>query len=288
MKRHEWWRANYRSARDLDCLSPEQLSERLFDCMNNMRARTERGKLGLLPFDEGGEHWMVWFTEVLEECALRGYEYPGPINVSKFGSALEQAFDPIPDMEAAFRDLELTSNTPYLLKFGDPKWLEQALRNGSFRVSPASFYDSEALNHARRDRELSRELLPHPSNPKVAAFMAQRGIETPPDKVPGTITITSPTDYYLFSLSGAYSSRLFGDFSSSACLIIHKPAEFISRFGTAVCKELQNGSAAARLSKYWIAGGLRCSRRRRNPSTHRTAPRSGRRADRDVRKNHRG
>ena len=103
LPRHELWRQRYRAVRDLDHLPPDSLSERLFDCMNNAQARTEQGKLGLIPMPQG-EQWWIRMTEVFEECALRGYDYPGPINVSKYASALEHAFAPIPSMEPHLRD----------------------------------------------------------------------------------------------------------------------------------------------------------------------------------------
>ena len=72
MDHEQWCRERYRKNRDLDHLLPDDLSERLFDCLNNLRIRTERGKLGLKAFKEGGEKWLIWFTEILEECVIRG------------------------------------------------------------------------------------------------------------------------------------------------------------------------------------------------------------------------
>ncbi len=238
MKRHELWRQNYRSARDLDHLSPEQLSLRLFDCINNMSVRTERGKLGLRRLDEGGESWMIWMTEILEECVIRGYAYPGPINISSFGDAIDHAFDPIPNMDAALAKFRDAPSKKYLLKFGDPTWLRQSLEKGSFRICPASYYDRKAHNHARRDTELKREIIPNPRDSRASLFLTERGIPTPSGKVVSQLSVNSATDYYLFSLTTGYSSRLFGDFESTACLIIHDPAEFIQRFGAAVAERL--------------------------------------------------
>jgi hypothetical protein len=249
MKRHEWWRQQYREARDLDHLSPEQLSLRLFECMNNSRTRTERGKLGILsPREENGERWMVWTTEVFEECVLRGYGYPGPINISGYRGAFEHAFDPIPDMDAA---LAKYNGTNYLLKFGDPYWLRQSLEKGAFRIAPASFYDKDDHNHARRDKELQRELIPNPRNQRVQKFMNERGIVAPPGKVVSTLTITSPTDYYLFSATTSYTARLFGDFEATACLIIHDAPRFVDRLTTAVANAGYNLTCEAGLVTYY-------------------------------------
>lgn len=244
MKRHEWWRQQYREARDLDHLSPEQLSLRLFECINNSRTRTERGKLGILsPREENGERWMVWTTEVFEECALRGYSYPGPITISGYRAAFEHAFDPIPDMNRALARFNGASPAKYLLKFGDPYWLRQSLEKGSFRIAPASFYDKDAHNHARRDKELQREVTPNPRNPRIQTFMSARGVVPPPGKIVSTLTISSPTDYYLFSMTTSYTARLFGDFQATACLVIHDAPRFVDRLTTAVAE---------------TAAGLRC------------------------------
>jgi hypothetical protein len=84
MKLHDMWRYRYRQARDLDHLNAEELSERLHDCTNNIRIRSSKGKLSVrVPTDRVAESWWVPFTEILEECLLRGYPYPGPIDVSK-------------------------------------------------------------------------------------------------------------------------------------------------------------------------------------------------------------
>lgn len=237
MKRHEWWRHNYRNARDLDHLSPEELSERLHDCINNTRTRTAQGKLGLLPVDQPvGETWMTLFTEVLEECNLRGYPYPGPISIAAHRASLDHAFDPIPDMDRVLKEYNLEAK-PYLLKFGEPKWLKPSFESGRFRIASASYYDSNAHNHARRDTELERFIHLNPRNPLRAGIVAANPSQTP--SPPGNwASIASPTDYFLFSLSARYSARLFGDFASTACLVIHEPREFLTRVTNAIRAQL--------------------------------------------------
>lgn len=226
MKRHEWFRHCYRQKRDLDHLSAEELSERLHDCINNMRTRTERGKLGLLsPTEPLGEKWTILFTEILEECTLRGYPFPGPITIAKYRSSFDHAFDPIPDIEQVIDKYGLRSK-PYLLKFGTAKWLGPSLEKGNFRIPSASYYDSADHNHARRDTELQRFIRPNPKNLKFVESSSR------------WTSIASPTDYLLFSLSAAYSARLFGDFAATACLVIFDPKAFVSRFIQAVTKQI--------------------------------------------------
>lgn len=237
MKRHEWWRHNYRNARDLDHLSPAELSERLHDCINNIRTRTSRGKLGVLPVNQPvGETWMTLFTEILEECNLREYPYPGPISIAAQRASLDHAFDPIPDMDRVFEEYNLEAK-PYLLKFGEPKWLRQSFDLGRFRIASASYYDSDAHNHARRDTELRRFIRLNPRNPLHVAIEACQVNQTP-SPLDDWVTIASPTDYFLFSLSAFYSARLFGDFASTACLVIHQPHELLRKVKDALGSRL--------------------------------------------------
>lgn len=228
MPRHEVWRRNYRATRDLSHLSADELSERLFDCINNMRVRTEQGKLGLLPPSEA-EHWAVWMTEVYEECELRGWQVPGPnLNISRFRAALGQESRPIPAVEKVLQAHDMAKRK-YALKFGDMSWLQDALAKGDFLISTASYYDKNQHNHARKDEELVRRIRPHPTRRDLADFLSRERFATPAGEVLGEIRVFAQCDYYLFSLSTTYASRLFGDFDSTACLVIYNPGLFADR-----------------------------------------------------------
>lgn len=228
MKRHEAWRYRYRQARDLDHLSVEELSERLHDCMNNIRTRTPKGKVGVLsPADRIGETWTVLFTEILEECSLRGYDYPGPMNISRFRSAMDHAFDPIPDMDRLITRHNL-ERRPYLLKFGSIQWISKSIEYGTFRICSASYYDSDEHNHARRDKEMQRCFKLNPRNKDFAKWPA----------TDGCASITAASDYYLFSLTEIYNSRLFGDFAANSCLVIFDKKKFLFRLQRAVATQL--------------------------------------------------
>ena len=241
MKRHEMWRHQYRLARDLDHLTSDELSERLHDCMNNIRTRTPRGKVGLrLSTDKVGETWMTLFTEILEECNLRGYSYPGPITIARFRSAMDHAFDPIPDIDRVLERYNL-ERRPYLIKFGELRWLTEAIQSGTFRIASASYYDSDEHNHARRDTELQRFIHPNPRNPGAEAS----------DDSSAWSSIPAVSDYYLFSLSEQYSSRLFGDFAATSCLVIFDPKTFLSRLKRTVSLQLPGWQIQVSRIKYY-------------------------------------
>lgn len=249
MKRHEWDRRNYRNSRDLDHLTAEELSERFHDCLNNNCVRSVHGKVGFLPTTKPlGELWMTLSTEIFEECHLRGYPYPGPINISGFHS-MERIANPIPDMEALLSNLGV-SEKPFLMKFGDPQWLQPSLEHGRFRVASASYYDSVAHNHARRDSERHRYFRLNPRNKQFAKFQHSWSPDT------GQLgdswgRISSPTDYFLLSMSGSYSSRLFGDFASESCLVIHEPKKFIDRAVHAIARKMQGWRVKVAVVTYY-------------------------------------
>lgn len=198
MKRHEIWRHRYRQARDLDHLNDEELSARFFDAFNNIRTRTPKGKLGVRIDDP----WSSVLTEVLEECSLRGYPYPGPINISKYRDTLEHAFDPIPNMDRIISRYNL-ERRPYVMKFGELRWLRQTIESGCIRIASAAYYDSDDHNHARRDSELKRYVRLNPQNPKYSDTRT---------------SLDAQSDYYLYSLTETFTPRLFGDFAANACL----------------------------------------------------------------------
>jgi len=140
---------------------------------------------------------------------------------------MDHAFDPIPDMDRVLDRYHL-GRKPYLLKFGELRWLTEAFELGKFRIASASYYDSDEHNHARRDTELQRFVRTHPR------WLAE------PSRVPSDkwSSVSSHTDYYLFSLSERYSSRLFGDFSASSCLVVFDPRSFLSRLKRSVSRSL--------------------------------------------------
>jgi hypothetical protein len=250
MPRHELWRRNYRAMRDLTHLSSEELSERVFDCINNIRVRTEQGKLGIRPPAEA-ERWSVWMTEVFEECELRGWQVPGPnLDISRFSKVFEHAFKPIPAIETVLK-AHNASNRKYALKFGDMSWLPDALAKGEFLVSTASYYEKNEHNHARKDEELVRRIRPHTTRKDLDDFLNREGLTPTPGKVLGEVHVRAKCDYYLFSLSAAYTSRLFGDFGSSACLAIYDPGLFVDRLVAAVAPFLPNWECQMGLVTYY-------------------------------------
>lgn len=185
--------------------------------------------------------------EVFHECALRGYRTP-PIDLSTHAPALEHAFRPRPNMQPHLASLR---GSAFALKFGTSKWLRAARNSGSILVSPASYYERREHNHARRDAELVRKLTPSPRSTAANAYVTARHLTPPAGRVLGNIEIRETCDYYLYSLTASYTSRLFGDFDADACLIIHQPAKFANKLIEALRKHEPDAQCEVGLVRYY-------------------------------------
>ena len=195
--------------------------------------------------DHQGAQWNSLWTEVLEECHLRGFEFPGPIDIEFSKPALDNTNTRVPDLHTVLEKHNI-KNKFHLLKFGEIQFLEKSMKSGEFQISSASSYDSASHNHARRDKELSRTITPHPNDSKANAFLHSINRTSPSGKYPSEITIESSTDYYLFSLCYQYTPRLFGDFhheerEETACLVFYNYKEFCKRLVDALKLHLGSG-----------------------------------------------
>jgi len=120
--REELWDLRYRKRANLRHATEEQLRDRLFDIINNLRTLTLHNKIGLLPHDTGGEFWMSRFSHVLEELGSRGRGVPV---ISDYAYELEGICDSIPDVESRLTKL---SKAPLLFKI-----FETEIQRGSLK-----------------------------------------------------------------------------------------------------------------------------------------------------------
>lgn len=221
MKRNELWELEYRERRYLRYATDEQLRERLFELINNIRILTGENKIGLLPPHAGGQFWMSRFSHVLEEFRLRNRGRPP---ISDYAAELEGGCQPIPAVETRLQQRGLTPGS-YLLRFSKREYNEQTLQTGHLRVSSASAYDDDAHLRAVRDREMERTTFALPSEVELTTETGQR-LE-PLGAV--TVRTQSCTDYYLYCVSLTFARRLFHDFRADSCLLIHNVNAFVDR-----------------------------------------------------------
>lgn len=251
MKRHEFWREQYRCRRYMEHLNDQDLKQRLVDVLANLLNLNEKGQIMLRSHQKDGERWMILWTDILEEFRLRESGLP-PLNslvlahFPKFGqsSALKAA--------AAIKN-KLLYPDKYLVKYGTEKFLQQSLESGHFRISPASFYNDSSLNHALRDNELeiSIERLPTETNLHVIDEQTKKIKQkiVPTENI--KFNYKSCVDYYVYCLSTIYDFRLFDDFDNAdCCLIIKEPLQFADRLVTKLQEKLLGWSALAKTVSY--------------------------------------
>jgi hypothetical protein len=225
MKRHEWWRMQYRKRRYMEYLDDAGLAVRFHDVMKNSLTLTEKGQIGLLsePIT-----WLELFTHVLEEYGLRGGIPPG---VMKDFGPPTPTFPGAPRGMPAFERVA-TLKTPYLVKYGQAPHIKAMFERGLIRVSPASSYDDPSLDPARRDNELA---VVYEVHPREAELRVQKPDGTPGEKIDliGNLRLDysfpKGYDYYVFCMSSGVDLRLFGDFTSDACLLMLDPEQFSER-----------------------------------------------------------
>ena len=247
LPRHEVWRQEYRSRRYLEHLSKPDLDRRAADIVTNLLTLTPEGQIGLREAPGLGERWMIVWTHVLEEFALRlGEDRAG---FAKETLATLQAPKPtFPRIPAGYLALNKLGLEPgrMLLKFGKQEHLKPALERGVLRLTPASLYRDPSLNAAVRDDELSFTTIAHPSTFTLEVLDPAGGPPIPVQPA-GNLRVrhTLPTNYYVVCFSSVADHRLFDDFEATACLVIRNPREFLIRLVAA---------ARTRLPR-WHAGG---------------------------------
>lgn len=208
MKRHLWWRYEYRERRYLEHAGEEELKQRLHDLMDNMCNINAEGNLAMKnPLEEG--KWVERFTHLLEEFELRGdsirpallqgnhFNARRYVNARRAAELWEQYHFPV---------------GTYLLKFGMRKHLHPLLNVGSLRMCPASFYREPSLNAAIRDTELefTHEIYgARVHHPPHGDHSLPRGqwLEMP---IIGNVksTLHSHNEYYIACFSSSYEYRL--------------------------------------------------------------------------------
>lgn len=238
LTRSDYWRLCYDARRYLAHLSVEELSRRCQDILTNISVLTPAGKIGLSsPRTPTIFPWMVIWTHVLEEYALRRMHLPPDCIDPR---TIPTPTAPVPAkgyLEGQSLKMDLSGK---LTKYGNKTWLDKTLATGEWLISPASYYSDASLGYARHDSELEllvfMALFEKTSRPIEGIangyYHVNKGVLT--------MKVNAPTDYYLVSLARGLVYRMFDDFRSNACLIIHNEAEFSRRMQNAFAAAIPN------------------------------------------------
>jgi hypothetical protein len=125
--------------------------------------------------------------------------------------------------------------SPYFVKYGKLAELKALHDEGQIWIRPASGYSGPSLNLAIRDEELEVVVgLPVGTRLKMQVDNGEYR-EIP---IVGRIFSRkkSETDFYIYCTTAKYDHRLFDDFNSDACLLVHEPKGFVRKIVEA-CKQ---------------------------------------------------
>lgn len=227
-------RKSYRAHRYLQDLKEDEVRQFGRDAFRNFMTINTEGKAAPLSLKHPRHwYWRVRLLHILEEISIRFGPYPNGLD-DTFATSIKL---PRPDSlrvkkAASVVDRQSLVRGEYLVKYGQRAHILEMLDKGLVRIAPASSYAAVEYNDAILDTELKFTYNFYNSPPELISQHAT----VPPtlatrELIHGTTFLerTLREDYYLFCLSASYDPRLFDDFESDACMIIHSPMEFRDR-----------------------------------------------------------
>ena len=224
-------RTHYLTERYLEHSPLEELDQRLKDIRRNMLTFSSAG---IPSYDfSSSVSWLIERAAHVElELELR------QAKSKAIALASPEIFSPeYPKVKKAIRawgDRSLPTS-PYFVKYGSPAELKELYGEGQIWIRPASGYSDPSLSLAIRDEELE----------VVAGLPLGTRLKRQSDNgeyqeipIAGRIFATkkSETDFYLYCTAAKYDHRLFDDFKSDACLLVHEPKGFAMKIVEA-CKQ---------------------------------------------------
>ena len=140
--------------------------------------------------------------------------------------------------------------SPYFVKYGKPAELKELHDDGQIWIRPASGYSDPSLNLAIRDEELEAAArLP------VGTRLKMQNDNGEYQEIPivGRVLATkkSETDFYIYCTAAKYDHRLFDDFNSDACLLVHEPKGFAMKIVEACKQSYSNWLFAEKMVCYY-------------------------------------
>jgi hypothetical protein len=207
------WDLQYVPHRYLSGMTDEGLRQRYGDILRNMTSYTRPAR-DAIPIISYQSSW-YWFRKEYHtrlEFALRGILPPS----MKHLPPSEEIFHP--------RQRTIPNGENLIFRYGKREHLEQLLKFGRLRFSPAETYREAENNDARRDDERQKHsykagryiTMIHESGRQLRALGdLRRTVGGPP--------------YHLVCFSCVWSEHLFDEFQADACIAVTNPEEFARR-----------------------------------------------------------
>lgn len=233
----------YMRKRYLGKATEVQVSHRHDAIRANVWTAPPPGSPSLHSDPEESAFWARKFTEVRTERLLRAMA----AGIYRGTPESFVAFDEVnflrnlvldPSIQNSVRSLVLPSD-PFLVRFTDARYVDDALQRGSLRIAPAAIYDDPSLNAAQRDDELTHAAVT--GERRIAAQLigflpGEDASQARPMPVEWgeMFEYMNSANFYVLCLTDRFDARMFRDFSKDAAIIIRNPADFLSRLKRAV------------------------------------------------------
>jgi hypothetical protein len=226
----EWWQIatrNYIRDRYMAHATAENIAQRTQDVVGNIHSINDKG---LISFDASAasRYWLTLLGECDVEMGLRhgaGWRDTFMKDRAWVGSLTSAILEKNQRLQ-----LPPACCLPFLVKYGKRQHMENALREGRLRISPASRYSDASLNSAIRDSELHARVELDPLFwPAATGF-------GPGERL--GVTLSARSDYYVYCVSTSFSTRLLLDFEAECCLLIRDPSAFVARVRSAMATRL--------------------------------------------------
>lgn len=218
-------------------LTQSELDRRFRDILLNILRLAADAKIGVYPISDGAPMWWEKFTHVLEEMQLRHGPYPAGFRREMHSPQNEPFPNFVSDLAkkaAAKMASQNLKRGDVFIKFGKREHMEALYEAGALRIQPASFFLNKSHNPAIRDDELSLDFSFALSRDEIVKL-----VKNPEDVGQNIrdqrmdVSLRCPTDYWLYCLTNSIEPRLFVDFNSDACVIIHDREAFGEMLGVA-------------------------------------------------------
>jgi hypothetical protein len=127
------------------------------------------------------------------------------------------------------------------VKFMKKMYLNDFLKKGTIRFSPATMFIDKTLSIAQQDNEIEYTSYVNPAGVRIISE------ENPEEEIPiiddgenMKFSRNIKTNYYLFSTTCWANARHFLDFDTDVCVFIENPNEFINRIKNAIVTQHLN------------------------------------------------
>lgn len=245
--RSDVWRAQYSNDRYARHLSHPELILRLRDIVLNLLT-VAPGGIGFMASDINPDEisnestaWLEKGTHVLEEFALRYGRHPAGFDANTLPK------ESLPDFASelakkAARRLAAMGIKPgdVFIKYGKRNYMEMLHESGALRIQPAIYFSETTHNQAIKDDELTLPLSVTASREELASVLPNCDKISPDIANPRVdVTLSLPSDYWLYCVSSSLTPRLFVDYNADACVIIRDRDRFTRMIGEASLAKLR-------------------------------------------------